>query len=227
MPALEVLLLSAACVASMCVLPSEVQACGGGGPVPPTPRALEAATAVFVGTVERLTDEPPSRIVATFFVTKWYKDVTPQRIAVWGYCGSHFERGQAYLVYAEARAGRWITTPMNRTRPLSAAGEDLRYLDHLHAGRPQGLVYGQVWRRVPGPDGKPTRRALFETVAVVAVTGGERRMVPTDQWGPFQIVLAPGEYTLWVERSGRRVSPRETVHLRARDELRVTFTASW
>jgi hypothetical protein len=195
--------------------------------MPSTPSALKGATTVFVGTVERLTGEPPDPILATFFVTKAYKGTGQQRISVSGYCGSQFEEGQAYLVYATAGAGTWMTSPMNRTRRLSAAGEDLRYLDNLHAGRPQGLAYGEVWRRVAGPDGKAQPQALFETVAVVAVRGGERRSVPTDQWGPFQIVLAPGGYTLWVERNGRRVSERETIHLRPGGEVRLTFTASW
>jgi hypothetical protein len=88
-------------------------------------------------------------------------------------------------------------------------------------------VHGEAFRAITQPDRSPARQALFETLEVVAVSGGERHSVTTDRWGPYQIVLAPGEYELWVERRGQRVTATERVHLRAGDERRLSFTAEY
>jgi hypothetical protein len=94
-------------------------------------------------------------------------------------------------------AGALQTHKCTRTRPLSDADEDVRFLDNLTRGRPQALVNGDVFRRIVQADGSAARQALFEPLEVVAVSSSGRRSVATDQWGPYQIVLAPGDYELW------------------------------
>jgi len=213
------------CVAAVLAPPSTAEACGG--PVPSTPAAFTAATAVFLGTVENVTGEVPQAIVATFLVNKPYRGAVEKRIIVSGYCDVAFSKGVTYLVYAAEHGGVLLTSPLHRTRPLSAAAEDVRYLDSLLAGHPQAVVYGDVFRRITQPNGSPARQALFETLAVVAVSRQERRSVFTDRWGPYQIVLAHGEYELWVARGGRRVTGRQTLRLRPGDERRLSFTARY
>lgn len=220
--------LVASCVAaSVFAQPSVAEACSGGGPGPSTPAAFKAATVVFLGTVEKVTGEVPRAVVATFLITKAYRGAVQQRVNVSGYCDVAFSKGVTYLVYAAEHGGELLTTPHHRTRPLSAAAEDLRYLDNLLAGRPQAVVYGDVYRRITQPDGSPARQALFETLNVVAMRSHERRSVFTDRWGPYQIVLAPGEYEFWVERGRRRVTRRQTLRLGAGDERLLSFTARY
>ena len=201
--------------ASVISQPSAAEACGGGG-VPSTPAAFRAASAVFLGTVERVTGQVPQAITATFLVTKTYRGAVQRRVVVAGHCDVAFSTGVTYLVYAQENDGVLLTTPFARTRMLSAAADDLRYLDNLLVGAPQAVVHGDVCRRITLPDGSPARQALFEPLDVVAMRGKERRAVITDRWGPYQVVLLPGEYELWVERGGRRVSRRQKISRAAR-----------
>ena len=217
--------------ASVLVLaqPSSAEGCGCGG-VAPSSRAFNYATAVFVGTVVEVTGGMPQPVVATFSVTKTYRGTVDQRVTVSGdgtNCDIAFVKGVAYLVYAGEHGGSLQTHKCTRTRPLSGAGEDVRYLDNVTTGRPQALVYGEVLRRITQPDGSMARQALFEPLEVVAMGGGVRRSVTTDQWGPFQIVLTPGDYAIWAERRGQRVTAVEQLTLGASGERRVSFTAEF
>jgi hypothetical protein len=191
---------------------------------------VHGATTVFVGTVEAVTGGMPQPIVTTFSVSKAYRGALEQRAVVSGdgtNCDIPFAKGVTYLVYAQEHAGALLTHKCTRTRPLSNAGEDVRYLDNLTTGRPQALVYGDVFRGIKQPDGSAARQALFEPLEVVAVSARGRRSVVTDQWGPYQIVLAPGDYELWVERRGKPVTSAEKLMLRPGQELRLSFTAEY
>lgn len=220
--------LAALCVAG-CFLaqPSRVEACGCGGGAPLSLH-VTGATTVFVGTVEAVTGRMPRPIVATFSVGRTYRGALEQRAVVSGdgsNCDIDFAKGETYLVYADGeQAGVLLTHKCTRTRPLSKAAEDVRYLDNLAAGRPQGLVFGEVFQGIMQPDGNLARRALFELLEVVAVSARGRRSVVTDQWGPYQFVLAPGDYELWVERRGQRVTASEKLRLRGGEERRLSFT---
>jgi len=222
--------LLASCLA-VCFIaqPWAAEACSCGG-VAPSSAAFKNATAVFVGTAEAVTGGMPQPAVATFVVTKAYRGAVERRAVVYGdgtSCDVAFSSGVTYLMYAQVHSGMLRTHKCTRTRPLSAAAEDLRYLDNLMAGRPQVLVHGDVFRRITERDGSPARQALFEPLEVVAKSGSERRSVITDRWGPYQIVLAPGEYELWVERGGQRVTAPEKLYLHAGDERRLSFTAEF
>jgi hypothetical protein len=72
-----------------------------------------------------------------------------------------------------------LTDKCTRTRPLSDAGEDVRYLDNLTTGRPQAVVYGDVFRGIKQPDGSATLQALAESFEIVAVSTRGRRSVVT------------------------------------------------
>jgi hypothetical protein len=180
---------------------------------------------VFVGTVEAVTGSMPQPIVATFLVDRTYRGRVERRTVVSGSgnsCDFAFAKGETYLVYAQEHGGVLLTHECTRTRPVSTAGEDVRYLDNLAAAKPQALVHGDVFRGTAAKKGP-----LLETLVVVAVNHRERRSVATDKWGPYQIVLAPGDYELWVERRGQRVTAPTTLSLRAGEERRLSFTTNY
>jgi hypothetical protein len=210
-------------------LASPAQACGCGGSFPLS-LDVRRSMSIFVGTVETVTGGMPQPIVATFAVSTTYRGDRAQPAVVSGNgtdCDINFAKGVTYLVYAQEYAGALWTHKCTRTRPLSDAGEDVRYLENLEAGRPQALVYGDVFRGITRTDGSKVRQALFERLTVVAMNASGRRSVITDQWGPYQIVLAPGDYDLWVERRGKRVTSAEKLSVRAGDERRLSFTAKY
>lgn len=210
-------------------LPAEACSCGGGLPLSAD---VNGATAIFVGTVEAVTGSMPQPIVATFLVDKVYRGRAERRAVVSGSgnsCDRAFGKGLTYLVYAQEHGGVLRTHKCTRTRALSAAGEDVRYLDNLASATPQGLVYGDVFWGITTPDGTAPKQALNETLDVVALGARGRRSVATDRWGggPYQIVLAPGDYQIWVERQGQRVTARTTLSLRAGEERRLWLTADY
>jgi hypothetical protein len=110
---------------------------------------------------------------------------------------------------------------------LAQAGEDLKYLEGLAVGRPQGLVYGEVLQQIVDPDGKPVLRALFEVLQVIAVGPAGRFVATTDRWGPYQIVLPPGDFEMWVERKGVPVTAPVCVPVSNGDERRIAFSAQF
>ena len=99
------------------------------------------------------------------------------------------------------------------------------YLEGLREGRHQAVLSGNVFDRTTTPDGAPAQRALFETLDAVATGGGRSFRAKTDRWGPYQLVLPPGEFEVWAERAGRRVTPKSTIRVRNGDEQTLTFTA--
>jgi hypothetical protein len=203
---------------------AEACGCAGGAPLS---LHVKGTTVIFAGTVESVTGGMPRPIVATFSVAKVYRGSLKQRAVVSGDgtdCDWNFVKGETYLVYATEHAGVLLTHECTRTRALAEAGEDVRYLDNLAAHRPQVLVYGDVFRGMREPDGSLARYALSERLEVVATSNRGRQSVTTDQWGPYQIVLAPGEYELWVERRGQPVTKRQKLRLRAGEERRLSFT---
>jgi hypothetical protein len=218
------------CVAIWIVTgPSIAEACGCGGALPSSV-AFTQATAVFIGTVVDVTGGMPAPIVATFDPMRVYRGQHEERIVVAGNgtsCDVAFSKGVTYLVYADDTGGVLMTHKCTRTRTLPTAAEDVRYLDNVVAGRPQAILHGDVFRRVTYPDGRTVQQALFEPLEVVAMRGDERRSVLTDQWGPFQIVLSPGDYEVWVERAGRRVTTAKKLRLGAGGERAISFTADY
>ena len=220
--------LTAFCVAG-CFLaqPSTAEACSCAGNVPLSLHA-KSATTIFVGTVEAVTGRMPQPTVATFSVTKAYRGALEQSAVVSGNgtnCDRTFVKGETYLVYATAHPGVLLTHKCTRTRALAEAAEDVRYLDNLAAGRPQGVVYGDVHLGIVQPDGSVVRNLLSESLEVVAVRADSRRSVVT--YGPYQMVLTPGDYEVWIERGGHRVTASEKVSRSGNEERRLSFTVEY
>ena len=70
-------------------------------------------------------------------------------------------------------------------------------------------------------------QALFEKLTVVARSSGKRWSVLTDDWGPYQLVLAPGSYAVWAERKGRRVSAISRIDLRQDEDRQLLLTTDF
>jgi hypothetical protein len=224
--------------------PRTAEACGCGGTTP-SPVAFRHSAAVFVGRVNAVKTPPPPTgtnpdgsvwgsvtpagpSIVTFEIRRVFRgSIREQAVLNAGHttCDFLFRPSEIWLIYALEEDGVLSTHKCLRTRLVSEAPEDLRYLDGLLEGRPQALLSGNVFERTITPDGAPAPGALFETLDVVATGGGQRFRTKTDRWGPYQLVLPPGEFEVWVERGGRRVTPTSTIRVRNGDEQTLAFTA--
>ena len=179
--------------------------------------AFNGADLVFVGTVTRLDGpkswsrlnanssirgglgtEPP---LAAFGVGHMFRGRPAQQVVVVGdgtSCDEPFKQRETWLVYARNRDGRITTNKCTRTRLRAATIYRIAYLEGLEQGRQQGVVYGDVLRRILDADGRPALQALFEPLQVIAVGVGRRLEITTDKWGPDQLVLPPGDFEIWV-----------------------------
>jgi hypothetical protein len=227
------------------VRPSSAEACSCGGTVSSS-TAFNGADLVFVGTVARLdgpkswsrvnadgsisgglSTEPP---LAAFEVAHMFRGRLAQQVVVGGdgtSCDEPFKQGETWLVYARNRDGRITTDKCTRTRLRADAVQDLVYLEGLEQGRQQGIVSGDVLRRILGADGRPALQALFEPLQVIAVGVGRRLEITTDKWGPYQLVLPPGDFEIWVERAGRAVASRQTVRVAHGTDRRLALVVDY
>ena len=227
------------------VQPSPAEACSCGGTVSSS-TAFHGADLVFVGTVVRFDGPKPwSRVnadgsisgglgtqppVATFEVAHMFRGRPARQVVVVGdgaSCDEPFKQGETWLVYARSRGGRVTTDTCTRTRPRAEAVQDLVYLEGLAQGRRQGIVYGDVLRRILGADGQPELQALFEPLQIIAVGAGGRVEITTDKWGPYQLVLPPGDFEIWVERAGRAVSPKQSIHVDHGSDRRLVLPVEY
>ena len=99
--------------------------------------ARKYSDVVFVGMVtEIIVDEKARTFEARFKVLESWKGVETETVSLFGgteccFCEYMFELGESYLLYASARVAyknKLGTTICSRTKPLSKAAIDLRYL---------------------------------------------------------------------------------------------------
>jgi hypothetical protein len=233
-------------VASLC-RPAPAAACSCGGTIP-TSVAAQRADVVFVGTVTRI-DRPQSisRQNADGSVTVDVNGVGPNLVlfdiahvykgpalslseiaVVQGNssCDFPFQTSQVWLVYGAEGIGGITTYGCSRTRLNSEASQDLVYLKGAEAKRPQGIVYGEVFRQGDGP-GDTRLHALPDRLQVVAANRTQRFTTTTGRWGPFELVLPPGDFEVWVERGQKAVAPRRTVHVENGAEVKLQLLVEY
>ena len=228
--------------------PPSAEACSCSGTVP---RSVAAGRAelVFVGTVARIDRpsptvlrhqnadgsvtvgfNPSSRVFVLFDVEHAFKGPAPEQIVVTdnlgSSCGVGFKTGETWLVYGRESVDGVTPIECSRTRLVSEAEQDLLYLRNAEAQRLQGIVYGNVTRRRDGPSGLALY-ALFEPLQVTAANATNQFVTTTDRWGPFELVLPPGDYQVWVERAGEPVSPRSAVHVEHGEDTRLHLIAEY
>jgi hypothetical protein len=226
--------------------PPSADACSCGGTVPSS-IAVRDAEVVFVGTVARIDRAMPiphshqnadgtvtvtveggsGPALVLFDVAHVFKGPSPPQIAVrqdGSTCDLPFKDAEEWLIYGREGIGGVTAEKCTRTRLVSEAEQDLLYLHNAEAGRLQGIVYGEVFRRRNGPSG-PALYALFEPLQVTAANAMNRFVTTADRWGPFELVLPPGDYHVWVERGGKAVSARSAVHVEHRADTRLQLIA--
>jgi hypothetical protein len=226
--------------------PGRAEACGCTGTVS-SAVAFERADLVFVGTVARVdTPAPWSRVNGdgsvsggsgtgptnvTFTVAHAFRGGRLDDVVIPSYsssCDLPFKLGETWLVYANWGPGGIVTThTCTRTRLRADASQDLVYLEGIEQGRPQAIAYGEVLRKIAGNDRQPALQALFEPLQVIAVGDGLRFETTTDKWGPYQIVLPPGDFQVWVERAGRIVGSKQIVHIEDKTNRYLQLVADY
>ena len=227
---------------------AHAEACSCGGTAPSSV-AIRDAEVAFVGSVVRvdrakLTSSShgnadgtrtvtvtggsgPHRVV--FSVSSVFKGTTTEHATLLqgsSTCDVWFKPGETWLVYARAANGVFRTDKCQRTRLVSDAEQDLLYLRNAEAGHPQGIAHGDVFGRKDGPNGR-VLSALSEPLQVRAQSATAGNVTTTDRWGPFQLVLPPGDYQVWVERGGKVVSPRSAVRIEPGTDTMLRLVADY
>jgi hypothetical protein len=190
-----------------------------------TPAALRSSDLVFVGTVVSVSSpfrtfsrhNPDGSVTAgvvgqpsevRFHVVRTFRGTADTSVAMTSAvssCDFPFAQGQTWLIYATVRNGVVATHKCTRSRLREEAEQDIRYLDGVQRGEKLGIVYGTVLKKTT-EDGKPVLKAVDDGLLVVGIVGGQRFAALADRWGPFQLVLPPGDAQIFVERHGVVVS---------------------
>lgn len=111
--------------------------------------ARKYSDVVFSGVVtEIIVDEKAHTFEARFKVLESWKGVETETVSLFGgteccFCEYMFEVGESYLLYASARVGyqnKLGTTICSRTKPLSKAELDLKYLGKKKKGGSSGRI---------------------------------------------------------------------------------------
>lgn len=226
--------------------PTESLACSCSGSSP-TPGAYNYSSHVFIATVIEVR-RPPSRIIhgkdgsvgsyegrgptiVRLYVEESLKGTPGPEVHFEqgnDSCAYPFEVGEKYLVYAIEENGKLDTDKCKRTRPISMATSDLQYIRGLKRGVSQATLYGDVFRCIIDPDGKPGLQTPFEKLTVIAESEETRHQTESETWGEYELILPPGKYKVWVERNGEVVSkPDKTVELKKDDCERLMLSAEF
>lgn len=164
---------------------------------PPCAQYWEA-DAVFIGSVTEITPELVPYFddrfleyeMVKFDVERSFRGVDGGKaeLAVWrSSCAYSFEAGKQYLVYAyrNSKTNTLDTSYCSRTRELSDAVEDLRYINGLNTKPPDNVITGRLI------DGEKK----LTGVRVVSEGMGKRYRSVSDEDGWFSFAVAkPGVY---------------------------------
>jgi hypothetical protein len=142
----------------------------------------------------------------------------------WDSCDLTFTVGEVWLVYAMRRDDGIETSKCSRSRLVANGRADLEYFEGLHAGRPQGIVYGDLLRRGYDGAGRPVLLSPLQTTRLmIAALSDGRRIEIEPGWGEYQLVLPPGPATVWVEKDGLPVMAPLSVSVTDKGEHRVSL----
>ncbi|MCI0663174.1 MAG: hypothetical protein L0220_19075 [Acidobacteria bacterium] len=135
-----------------------------------------------------------------------------------GVCRYRFENQTRYLVYAMKVDGKLDVSICSRTRPLSMADEDLKYIRGLNDNSPKGIIYGLILNQTKDANGYNGLRSPPNELTVIAEgSAGEVRTL-TYRAGYFEINnLPPGTYRIRVEDARSK-----NVRLRALGQVQST-----
>ena len=228
------------------LFPRAAAACGCAGRQS-TPAALRSSDLVFIGTVEsasspfRITSRtnPDGSVTGSatpqpgqvrFTGVRTFQGAAAESVTIrtsGTNCDFRFAPGESWLIYANVRDGVVTTHKCTRTRLQAEASQDLRYLESVERGEPVGVVSGDVFRALTTATGDSVLQAVEDALQIVAVSGGQRFVASSDRWGPYQIVLPPGDAQIWVERNGVVVSPGVPVRVKEGEVVSLQLTAQY
>ncbi|MGH9941798.1 MAG: hypothetical protein ACRD9R_05480, partial [Pyrinomonadaceae bacterium] len=218
-----------------------VAACSCGGSGAPC-EAYGRASAVFVGTVtsvrqrkidsvevERKREDASEylpALVYTFAVQDSFSGVGVGEVEVGsgsggGDCGYEFVKGAQYVVYAyrDPRNNLLSTSICTRTRPVTAADEDLAFLRSL-SGRAGGVTISGAVRmshHSAAVGAPPPADKRLAGLPLVIEGEGVRRELRTDADGRYEVTgLKAGTYTIKV------ALPDELFTYRAEEKVTLT-----
>lgn len=207
---------------------------------PPCQEAWNA-DAVFAGTVNSIEPtaglpgaEPGYRFVAIRIdVEEPFLNIAARPVElvslVSGTCHYQFRAGETYLVYAwKTNDGRLSTSICSRTRPLSEAEEDLRYLRSIPPAGGGARVYGRVneWQRDPAEE-RGVDYGPVENIIVNVRGAAFSQDVTTDRHGRYELKGIPaGKVTVSVVTAiGFRTHTAEGIEVRTpRGCVEANFT---
>ena len=153
-------------------------------PPPPVATAVGESSAVFAGTIVRMTppSQPTSQIVATFAVERvWKGPTTETQIEIHtpsssASCGLSFEPGAKWLIYANEVEGRLSAILCSRSTLYSAAQQDLAELGPgTVPGAPPPVPPSRGCRCEMAPDGTLPWGAALSLGAVGALAMRRRQ----------------------------------------------------
>jgi len=179
-------------------------------PYIPFPQLYENATAIFIGKVVESPwkRDPAGKVAVTgrnsirLRIDRVLRGPEKGEVSIdWGSdCTFTFLEGETYLVHASRQQdGRLSAGQPSRPLLLTEAAEALKYVEAAVANRKPGVVWGGI--HVNG--------------RVVLQDSNGRRIQRDVKQGFYEIVVAPGEYTVWIERDGKIISARKTIRLSA------------
>ena len=187
------------------------RACTCVGPNPPC-QATWQSDAVFVARVLSIEDAPPSveqgvpwpQIRVRLRVAEAFRGVTVGEVDVFtgrggGDCGYAFVAGVDYLVYAYRHPanGGLRTGICSRTRLLSEAAEDLRYLRGPARQQPtRARIFGRIYRHDPVGDQQPPVSVPLAGIRVTAQSEQQTYRARTDANGAYEMPVLTGKYRM-------------------------------
>jgi len=139
-----------------------------------------------------------------FAVIDPFRGVTGETIEVntgsgGGDCGYKFEANESYLVYAwRSEDGVLSTGICSRTRPLTAAADDLAYIRGLADAAPGSTISGTVFKRGARREHDVNReRPTMPNIPISIESDKDKFETKTDAEGDFHIEgIPPGKYTV-------------------------------
>lgn len=166
-----------------------------------------------------------------------YKNATFAEVPVeWaGDCTFPFTEADRYVVFASIRDGHLFATRVDEPLLIAEDGDAytkqqaalaIQYGEARAAGRSVALVYG----RVEFADAQTAASIGGVRVRAEAAASGGWSALTFLGPGPcsYGLVLPPGDYSLWVERDGVRISPVAIVKpVSAQQSVEADFTGAW
>jgi hypothetical protein len=191
--------------------------CSCGGLPPPTFQSYPTS-AVFIGLVTDVKHETkvtgpddrgrvsvahgPTRV--RFVVEESFRGNVKEEIELEYFagdsCAYNFEKDTKYLIYASERDDKLSVHKCSRTRPLSMADDDLKYIRGLKDEGQKGTIYGQIHNRVTRADGETGLRMPMKEITVIAEGENGEFKTLSQPTGLFEINnLVPGGYRIRIE----------------------------